>query len=670
MSNGRPSERGFLEIADDAGNVIDDVNRLRLGPDFTLTRNPSDPSAVIAVSGVLGNGVIIAVDSVSALRSILIPLSAAIYQTKGYYSPLDGGEATYLWDSSSTAADDGGSIIKLAAYATGRMRLVLLQNKVNVRQFGAKGINENTDTDQDCCKRAIAYAGSLSPVPEIYFPTGTYRLRYGTDYGSGNYISALMLTSNMHVRGDGQSSVIFWPGSPGAPGVDPMTFQPFLLRGDDISISDLAFQGQNGNSSGVGYVQSESFSHAAIDVWFKFGAPEIYKRVYIDRCTFLNLCGFSAHDQGGSVRGGRFNDNVCYYCGNGENLCGYEYQHCRNVFVSSEGIETSGANVIISDNYISGVTAEISISGFQTGGQFYNTNQVSVVGNVIEMTDSINTAGIIAGSAKNCTIVGNTVRNAPLNSIEVIDSDSVSVIGNSILRDNSAGIAGTTFSIYMNGVTNASIVGNVIAGRGFAAFGIGINNTSLCQIANNDVSGMTNSLVYIFASSDVSLSHNTCKDSSAFGLNAQSSHDVLLFNNLFTGAVTDIFIDSPCSKFQISRTKFTVGQILGQCSFDNDPAQGTTIVDADATIAVGGGSQYSLTSVTASRAVTFGVTGSPVNGEVMRLDVMRTEAFTIVCKDDAGTTKLTVPASVRAVVTAVFDSVSGHFSGFQMVRVQ
>lgn len=38
------------EIADDAGNVISGVRRLRLGPGLTLTRNDNDPSAVIDVA--------------------------------------------------------------------------------------------------------------------------------------------------------------------------------------------------------------------------------------------------------------------------------------------------------------------------------------------------------------------------------------------------------------------------------------------------------------------------------------------------------------------------------------------------------------------------------------------------------------------------------------------
>lgn len=41
---------GFRLIADNAGSYIDDVNNIRLGPEFVLSRNIADPSAAISVS--------------------------------------------------------------------------------------------------------------------------------------------------------------------------------------------------------------------------------------------------------------------------------------------------------------------------------------------------------------------------------------------------------------------------------------------------------------------------------------------------------------------------------------------------------------------------------------------------------------------------------------------
>lgn len=81
---------GFRLIADDAGSYIDDVNNIRLGPEFVLTRNTADPSAAVSVSAyiaaqiasaVAGAPVRIATDvGFSAVASVTIPLVANQYR--------------------------------------------------------------------------------------------------------------------------------------------------------------------------------------------------------------------------------------------------------------------------------------------------------------------------------------------------------------------------------------------------------------------------------------------------------------------------------------------------------------------------------------------------------------------------------------------------------------
>src|SRR5690242_13471220 len=109
MPGGRPSERGIFEIADDSGNVVEGVNRLRLGPGLTLGRNDNDPSAVIDATGVGGLVSMVNVNTVADLRALsaLTMLVAKAGQTAGYSAVNDGGGATYDWLPSNTDADDG-----------------------------------------------------------------------------------------------------------------------------------------------------------------------------------------------------------------------------------------------------------------------------------------------------------------------------------------------------------------------------------------------------------------------------------------------------------------------------------------------------------------------------------------------------------------------------------
>lgn len=46
---------GFTEIRDNAGALIDDVNKIRLGPEFVLSKNTADPSANLSVAAYIAS---------------------------------------------------------------------------------------------------------------------------------------------------------------------------------------------------------------------------------------------------------------------------------------------------------------------------------------------------------------------------------------------------------------------------------------------------------------------------------------------------------------------------------------------------------------------------------------------------------------------------------------
>lgn len=92
--------------------------------------------------------------------------------TLGYYTANDGGGATYYVVEDASLVDDGGSIIALSGDL--KARLVVTNNIVNVKQFGAKGdgIADDTNALQDAATYAQANGCAY------YVPVS-----------SGNYIS-------------------------------------------------------------------------------------------------------------------------------------------------------------------------------------------------------------------------------------------------------------------------------------------------------------------------------------------------------------------------------------------------------------------------------------------------------------------------------------------------
>ena len=144
----------------------------------------------IDMEGVLShNGVILAnqVTSIAALKLIANADDNDIVTVSGYYTPGDGGGGQFYWDASSTATDNGGTVIKVTALSTGRW-LRVFDDRISVRWFGAKG--DGTTDDALAIDAAWAYSvstanhffGKLTDEltymtvngPVLYFPNGDY----------------------------------------------------------------------------------------------------------------------------------------------------------------------------------------------------------------------------------------------------------------------------------------------------------------------------------------------------------------------------------------------------------------------------------------------------------------------------------------------------------------
>lgn len=127
--------------------------------------------------------------------------------TLGYYSPNDGGGATYLIrEKTSSDVEDGGSI---HFTVTNLVSELIVENEtVNVKQFGAKGDGETDDTEK--IKKAIGKAKNL------YFPSGTYKIISKIIITNGRYFGDVETVFNLEMDGEYQrifENSNFWNSS-------------------------------------------------------------------------------------------------------------------------------------------------------------------------------------------------------------------------------------------------------------------------------------------------------------------------------------------------------------------------------------------------------------------------------------------------------------------------
>jgi len=142
----------------------------------------------------LGSTQVQSFNSIAALRLRSGTTIANASKTLGYYAAGDGGGNSFYWDGTSTATDNGGTIIKPTAVAGAGRWIAIDTINVNIRQFGAKGDGVADDT--------TAISSAIDEFNTVYFPNGTYLFsgitinkHNVTLYGTGESRSVLLMTN-------------------------------------------------------------------------------------------------------------------------------------------------------------------------------------------------------------------------------------------------------------------------------------------------------------------------------------------------------------------------------------------------------------------------------------------------------------------------------------------
>ena len=201
------------------GNVV--MGNFNEGP---ATRFSGLPADALVVSG--GNGQLNRVDGyaavpiadITALRAVVWRAGRpTVVQVISNWNTGDGG-GTFRWDAASTATDNGGTIIKETATATGRW-VRQIADRINVTWFGAIG---DGVTNCDAAFDAAAVVALATGRP-FYMPAGSYVRTTTTTFSVASKPSDESEIS-YSIIGDGSGvTEILWSGGSSA--------APFLLQG-------------------------------------------------------------------------------------------------------------------------------------------------------------------------------------------------------------------------------------------------------------------------------------------------------------------------------------------------------------------------------------------------------------------------------------------------------
>lgn len=211
--------------------------------------------------------------------------------TLGYYEANDGGQGLYQIVDDDILVDDSGSIHDLISGL--KAKLVVENNTVNVKQFGAKGNDENDDTI--AIQKTIDFGENKNL--KIIIPNGTYRINY------------LKLKSNVLIDGLNKYTTILKHIGNG---------NCIELYDDDVYKLHINNFSVQGNENSLDLIHLNLTERKSRPVHIKLNDIELFESgkgngLYVGNsivgCTFENIKSYKNGKYGVSL----YNSTDCFY---------------------------------------------------------------------------------------------------------------------------------------------------------------------------------------------------------------------------------------------------------------------------------------------------------------------------------------------------------------------
>ena len=159
----------------------------------------------------LGSTQVQSFNSIAALRLRSGTTIANAAKTLGYYSAGDGGGNTFYWDSTSTATDNAGTVIKPTAVSGAGRWLAVNPTFVTFAQFGGKkndisAASANFTALKTACQALGGITAATGTKGTLYIQQGTYTIANDEIRTTGGFkivgdgagVSVLSLTDTEH----------------------------------------------------------------------------------------------------------------------------------------------------------------------------------------------------------------------------------------------------------------------------------------------------------------------------------------------------------------------------------------------------------------------------------------------------------------------------------------
>jgi len=451
----------------------------------------SDPGSKEAeIASVLTGTTFNWVDNLAGLRAMAHATTAPVVVVEGYESAGDGGGGIFLWNDTSTLADNDGTIVRpnhVAAASPGRW-IRLYTGPVNVRWFGA-GLGLGSDLARIMSALAVLTATG----GELFFPAANYFLSGPIDITSNNITLRGESPFGSRLAGSGAFDTIRVLGSLSNPLTAVHLKNLYFLEGGKTAGNSILIEYSSqclivdcqmeSPSSGVRLHSVNTIEFERVRIAGPTGANSYGFWITGDAAAATDVVTFknvvvqgntgTAHSTHGLIVDGRVNTLSAYKLYLNEmdgaglwfrntmgsadpefaTFYGLEierpffeavqiavgnrfYFTDARLFGSATRTNVTIAAPVTSVSFSGGWSRDAAGSGFDVSGQQVSINAVDVEGN--------NGAGIqLNGTSRVVSVVGNKVRSNPTAISIAAGADQFTVVGNTCFAnakiDNAAG---------------------------------------------------------------------------------------------------------------------------------------------------------------------------------------------------------------------------------------